>query len=182
MLPSDEQCVRLCLNQHPEMFRVLVQRYQTPLTSYLYRRLGSVDRATEAAQEVFVRAFFSLSKLQKPEAFFCWLVGIGERVALEALRAAKRCRAVDWEQVDPAELTSQIERDDTPVNEAVARLPENYREVIVRRFYAEQSCAEISADLGVPLGTVTKRLSVAYSLLRQSLRAQMPHEKEEAPR
>ena len=68
------------------------------------------------------------------------------------------------------------------MSEAVARLPEAYREVIVRRFYAGQSCAEISADLGVPLGTVTKRLSLAYSLLRQSLRELSPHQKEGLPR
>jgi RNA polymerase sigma-70 factor (ECF subfamily) len=164
------------------MFRLLVQRYQTPLTRYLYRRLSSVDRAEEAAQEVFVRAFFSLPKLRKPEAFFSWLLGIGDRVAREALRAAKRRRAVGWEQVDVAELASQDDRDeDTSVNEAVARLPETYREVIVRRFYAGQSCAEISSGLGIPLGTVTKRLSLAYSLLRQSLREQVPHQTERLP-
>lgn len=164
------------------MFRVLVQRYQTPLIQYLNRRLGSVDRATEAAQEVFVRAFFSLTKLQKPEAFFSWLLGIAVRVAMETLRTAKRCRAVDWELIDPADLASKRDRDDdTPVSEAVAQLPEVYREVIVRRFYGGQSCAEISSDLGVPLGTVTKRLSLAYSLLRQSLREQMPRQKEELP-
>ena len=182
MAPSDEQCVRSCLNEHPETFRLLVQRYQTPLTRYLYRRLGCVDRATEAAQEVFVRACFSLTKLQKPETFFSWLLGIGERVALETLRTARRRRTVDWEQIDPAELAGKHDRDgDTAVNEAVARLPESYREVIVRRFYAGQSCAEISADLGVPLGTVTKRLSLAYSLLRQSLREPSPRQKEGLP-
>ncbi len=53
------------------------------------------------------------------------------------------------------------------MTEAVARLPDTYREVILLRFYGGQSCAEISRDLGVPLGTVTKRLSRAYALLRE---------------
>jgi RNA polymerase sigma-70 factor (ECF subfamily) len=182
MSPSDEECVRLCLNQHPEIFRLLVERYQSPLSKYLYRRLGSLDKATEAAQEAFVRAFFSLSKLKKPQLFFSWLLGIGERVALETLRTARRRRAVNRERVGSAHLAGKHDPDeDTPVREAVDRLPESYRELIVRRFYAGQSCAEISADLGVPLGTVTKRLSLAYSLLRQSLREQTPHQEQELP-
>ena len=57
------------------------------------------------------------------------------------------------------------------VTEAVTRLPDTYREVIMLRFYGGRSCAEISHDLGVPLGTVTKRLSRAYALLREQLGA-----------
>ena len=45
----------------------------------------------------------------------------------------------------------------------MAKLPETYREVIVLRFYDGQSCAEIGRGLDIPLGTVTKRLSRAYS-------------------
>ena len=56
------------------------------------------------------------------------------------------------------------------LSEAVAKLPDAYREVIVLRFYDRQSCAEISRGLDIPLGTVTKRLSRAYSLLRETWR------------
>ncbi len=92
MSPSDEQCVRSCLDGHPEAFRHLVERYQTPLLRHLRLRLGNVGEATEAAQEAFVRAYFALGDLRKPEAFFSWLLGIADRVAKETHRAAKRRR------------------------------------------------------------------------------------------
>jgi RNA polymerase sigma-70 factor, ECF subfamily len=77
---------------------------------------------------------------------------------------------VAWEQTDPAEPAGkQEECADTALTEAVARLPDAYREVIVLRFYEGQSCQEISRGLDVPLGTVTKRLSRAYGLLRERL-------------
>jgi RNA polymerase sigma-70 factor, ECF subfamily len=51
----------------------------------------------------------------------------------------------------------------------VAELPDAYKQVILMRFYGGQSCAEISHNLGVSLGTVTSRLSRAYTMLREVL-------------
>jgi RNA polymerase sigma factor (sigma-70 family) len=48
-------------------------------------------------------------------------------------------------------------------------LPENYRKIVLLRYYGSQSCSEIAEQLDMPLGTVTKQLSRAYEMLRQSL-------------
>jgi RNA polymerase sigma factor (sigma-70 family) len=172
MSPPDEQCVRSCLNNHPEAFRVLVERHQAALTRRLRLCLGNAEAAAEATQETFVRAYFALPNLRKPEAFFSWLVGIADRVAKETHRAAKRCRTAAWEQAESADTVEEREmRGDAALTEAVAQLPDTYREVIVLRFHEGQSCEEISRRLDVPLGTVTKRLSRAYGLLRDRLNA-----------
>lgn len=52
----------------------------------------------------------------------------------------------------------------------MAELPEPYREVVLLRYYGELSCSRIADQLEKPLGTVTKRLSRAYAMLRESLR------------
>jgi RNA polymerase sigma-70 factor, ECF subfamily len=183
MSPPDEQCVRSCLNDHPEAFRFLVERYQAPLLRRLCLRLGNTEEATEAAQETFVRAYFALRNLRKPEAFFPWLLGIADRVAKETHRAAKRQRTVVWEQAEPVEPAGKQEAcADTAVTEAVAKLPDTYREVVMQRFYDGKSCQEISRELEVPLGTVTKRLSRAYSLLRERLGAAARSQESEVSR
>jgi RNA polymerase sigma-70 factor (ECF subfamily) len=128
--------------------------------------------AAEAAQETFVRAYFALGKLKRPEAFLSWLLGIADRVAKEAVRASKRRRRDVPLLGDVAETAP--EHDDSAsrqVSLAVAGLPELYRDVVLLRYYAGMSCAEISRHQDVPLGTVTKRLSRAYALLRESLRS-----------
>jgi RNA polymerase sigma-70 factor (ECF subfamily) len=179
-LQPDEESVRSCLDGQPAAFRELVQRYQSPLRRCLYARLGNAEDATEATQEAFVRAYFALSELRKPASFFSWLLGIADRVAKETRRAAGRRRTVDWEQLESPEQADKPDKDtDTSVAEAVAKLPEIYREVIVLRFYGEQSCLEISRDLNVPLGTVTKRLSRAYALLRDNLGPKFPNRERE---
>lgn len=183
MSPPDEQCVRSCLNNHPEAFRFLVERHQAPLLRRLCMHLGNAEEAAEAAQETFVRAYFALRNLRKPESFFPWLVGIADRVVKETHRSVKRHRAVTLEQVETGEMPGkQDSHIDTEVLDAIARLPETYREVIMLRFFDGQSCHEISRNLNVPLGTVTKRLSRAYCLLREHLGPKFPNQESEVSR
>jgi RNA polymerase sigma-70 factor (ECF subfamily) len=90
---------------------------------------------------------------------------------------------VDLEQIEPAESAGPRESAaEAATAEAVANLPETYHEVIVLRYYGGYSCAEIGRDLGVPLGTVTKRLSRAYSLLRERLSGMLVRGEDEVPR
>lgn len=170
MHPTDEECVRRCLDDQPEAFRHLVRRHERGLTRYLVARLGGGSEAADAAQETFVRAYFALQKLKKPERFFSWLLGIADRVAKEGARARKRRREVafpsDVAEAAPEQEGSAAEQ----LAHAVPRLPDLYREVVLLRYHAGMSCAEISRHLDAPVGTVTKRLSRAYALLRQSLR------------
>ena len=51
---------------------------------------------------------------------------------------------------------------DAALEAALAALPEPFREVVLLRYYGSCSCSEVAARLGLPIGTVTKRLSRAY--------------------
>jgi len=83
MCRTDRECIEHCLDGHPDAYRHLVGRYQTVLVTYLAGHLGNREWAEEAAQEAFVRAYFALGKLRKPESFFSWLLGIAGRVAMD---------------------------------------------------------------------------------------------------
>jgi len=58
---------------------------------------------------------------------------------------------------------------DVDLDEAISALPDAYRKIILLRYYGEQSCRQIAETLEIPLGTVTKTLSRAYAMLRQTL-------------
>jgi RNA polymerase sigma-70 factor, ECF subfamily len=155
------------------MFRHLVMRYEAPLIKHLVRRLGDENEAVEAAQETMVRAYFALPKLKKAESFFPWLLGIADRVGQEMRRARRRHpTSLDFEAISAltgTDLAVQDSHSDPELSQAVAKLPKPYKQVILMRFYGGQSCAEISHNLGVSLGTVTSRLSRAYAVLREAL-------------
>ena len=59
---------------------------------YLAGQLGRSDLAEEALQEVFVRCYFGLSSLEKPESFFAWMLGVANRVAKEQVRIEQKER------------------------------------------------------------------------------------------
>jgi RNA polymerase sigma-70 factor (ECF subfamily) len=155
------------LNGHPDEFRQLVGRYQGALLSFLVGRLGDRERAEEAAQESLVRAYFALRNLEKPDSFFAWLIGIADRVAREQQRMRQRDQVL-------AEFSAERFRGPEfshgfVLEKAVAELADPYREVVLLRYYGERSCAQIAEQLAVQLGTITKRLSRAYAMLRESL-------------
>jgi RNA polymerase sigma-70 factor (ECF subfamily) len=166
---SDRHYVESCRDGSPEEFRLLVDRYQKPLFVYLSGRLGNITDAEEAAQDCFVRAFLSLKKLRKPDSFYSWLLGIAGRVLKEQLRSRHR------QERNRAALETLTEQEsesppDYPLEEAIAALPENCRQVLLLHYYEGLSCHEVGQRLGMPLGTVTKTLSRAYALLRQELK------------
>ena len=167
---TDKEHIERCRDGHPEDFGLLVERYQKPLFSWLAGRVGDGGQAEEVAQESFVRAFLSLKKLRKPESFYSWLLGIASRVAKEQFRSAAH-RQRDREAAETM-MTDAIDSGEKyPLEEAIAALPGSQRQVILLRYYERLSCQEVATRLGVPLGTVTKRLSRAYALLRQELAA-----------
>lgn len=167
---GDKKYVESCCDGHPEDFRMLVSRYQGLLVSYLGGRMRERCQVEDAVQESFVRAFFSLKKLRKPDSFGSWLLGIAGRVAMEQFRDSKRRRR-DPEIAQSMVTVSAGKPDDDGLDEAIAALPETYRHVILLRYFEGLSCQEVAQRLEMPLGTVTKTLSRAYAMLRQELQA-----------
>lgn len=164
---TDKECIRQCLNGNPDDYVGLVRRYQAPLVAYLAGRLRDAERAEETAQETFVRGYFALNKLDQTSSFFSWLMGIANRVVMEQNRLEKR-RAEALSSVTPKTVSAH-DADDGDLRQAVAALPQPYAEVVSLRYYGGLSCSELSERLNVPVGTVTKRLSRAYAMLRESI-------------
>ena len=112
------------------------------------------------------------SGLRNPDSFFPWLLGIANNVTRELMRQ-ERTERLRAEESSSVQRTEQEQPGDAPhggvLEEAVAGLSDPLREVILLRFFGDCSCAEVARRLGVPVGTVTKRLSRAYAELRQRL-------------
>ena len=164
---TDKYIVARCLNGHPDDYRLLVRRYHAVLHAHLIGQLQNRDMAEEAVQEVLVRSYFNLSKLRKRENFFSWMLGVGNRVVKEKLRE-NRQRHEHLQQLS-IQSDSRKGSYDYRLVQAIGRLDDCYKELILLRFYGGFSCSEIAKQLSSPLGTVTKQLSRAYSLLKEEL-------------
>lgn len=123
----------------------------------------------DLVQETFMTAWRELARLRKPESFASWVSAIARNLARSAAAERSRRSKLEREKRPAGEASEGREALYRRVLSEVERLPEGYREVFLLRYVAERDCAGIARELGVPLGTVTSRLSRGHSLLRERL-------------
>ncbi len=172
MSETDTYYVERCLDGHPDDYRYLVKRYQGPLLASITGKLGCSETAEEIAQETLVRAYFKMKTLKKPESFFSWLLGIADRVTKEQLRKQSVQRQREMVRSVSQETAAPEFSQDFALESAIAALPDPYRKIVLLRYYGDCSCMTIARQLDMPIGTVTKTLSRAYTMLRTSISRQ----------
>lgn len=134
-------------------------------TAYLY--LGSEADALEAVDEAVYQALRGLRGLRQPEVFETWLTRILINECHRELRRRRRF-SPDGEAALP-DTAGSDDYDALPLKEAVRRLPEDLRLVVILRFFAGYTQAETAAALSIPQGTAATRQRKALQLLRLEL-------------
>ena len=109
--PSDELLVQSALTGDRPAFDVLVRRYQLQAVAVSFRLLGNRADAVEIVQDAFLKAFQSLSTLDKPGAFGGWLMRIVSNLSLNrrrgrALRRGSSLEDDEGEPIDAAGATT----------------------------------------------------------------------------
>ena len=148
-----------------EEFAVRVQRVRTRLyrTAYLY--LGSEADALDAVDEAVYKALRALKQLREPELFETWITRILINECHKELRRRKR---FSGEEPLP-ETAGPDAYGHLPLKEAIRRLPEELRSVVILRFFAGYTQTETAAALEIPQGTVATRQRRALQLLKLEL-------------
>ena len=134
-------------------------------TAYLY--LGNEADAMEAVDEAVYQALRALKKLKQPEVFETWLTRIVLNQCHKELRRRKRF-SPGGEEALP-ETVGPDDYDVLPLKEAIRRLPEELRAVVILRYFAGYTQAETAESLKIPQGTAATRQRRALELLRLEL-------------
>ena len=161
------------------LFEALFSAYRQPIYGYLYRLVGNLDPAEELLQDVFVNAYRTLPKLASDGNHKAWLYRIATNAARDYFRRQKLRRwlplhdenETDHEQ-NAAEFVEQgedINREmSLEVQEALLKLPMNYREPLLLYSVHEMSTAEIAKVLGIGNSAVKMRLVRARDLFKRA--------------
>lgn len=131
------------------------------LTRSIYLSTGDLTRAQDAVQEAFIRAWQRWPMLgagkDEPTA---WVRTVAWRLASnDWRRVVRQAKAVA--RISPTQEPATPSEDVMAVRDALARLPEPQRMVLVLYYYEDLSVQRISEVLRVPQGTVKARLSRA---------------------
>jgi RNA polymerase sigma-70 factor (ECF subfamily) len=148
---ADEFANRVALIK-PKLYRIAL----------LY--LSSESLAKDTVDEAEYRAFIALKKLRQAEFFSTWLTRILINECKKALRRTRRM--VAYENI--AEPVAE-DFDTLPLKEAIGKLPQELREVIILRYFSGYSVVETAHSLDIPQGTVATRQRRALKLLRLEL-------------
>ena len=149
---------------------MLVGRHHAPLFGFLYRLVGG-DRplAEDLVQETLLRVLRRRT-YQRGRPFKPWLYTIATNLTRDHFKSAatRQAARTTHEEVlrdlqdphaSPEEHAVAAEQQHE-VRMAIARLGEEYRIVVLLRFYQGFTLQEIADTLQIPVGTVKSRLSV----------------------
>jgi RNA polymerase sigma-70 factor (ECF subfamily) len=149
-----------------EALEDLFERYRGPLYGFFRRRLIDGERAEDLTQEVFVAVIRGSEKYEPRASVKTYLYGIAMKLLLsERRRHQKRTREVlSIEPVEYPPFDSVMW-----LQQALGKLDETDREILMLREYEQLSYDEIATVLGTPLNTVRSRLFRARMALRKLL-------------
>ena len=170
--PDESTLVALAKRGDAAAYEELVRMHQGIAFRVAYVAAGERGDAEEAVQDGFVKAYRALGRFRDGAPFRPWLLRIVANEARNRRRAAGRraglvLRAAASGDAAPspeAAVLSQERR--AELLEALGRLDERDRDVLVHRFLLELGEEETAAALGIRRGTVKSRTSRALDRLR----------------
>jgi RNA polymerase sigma-70 factor (ECF subfamily) len=168
-------------------FTELVKKYQRPLVNYFYIMSKDRDFAEDCAQEVFLRLYGSLKRYTKKAKFTTFLFKIARNLWIDVIRSKEMktrpisldtpnhnnqqplSKTVNSQQETPMAL---INREETKqkIREAVLKLPDHLKEVIILSEFEGMKYEDIGRVLGIPIGTVKSRMHSAIAHLKKILK------------
>ena len=180
---TEVELIAHCQKGDQQAFNRLVMRYQSRIYNLLYRLAPQRTDIDDLAQEVFVKVFHSIGKLKDRNQFKGWFYRIAVRVFIDERRKWKKRekRFVS----DDRSLETWTDPDENPhhlleheqlqrrLQEAIERLPEEFKMAIVLREIEELSYQEIASALKCSIGTVRSRIFRGRQYLQRMLKDEL---------
>lgn len=173
---EDADLIRQAARGGVEAYNLLVSRWEKRIYNYLLRITGNREDALDLAQDVFLKAYQNLRKLDEPGRFAAWLFRIAHNEAYSMFRkkrpeadmeelpegSAGDGIAVGGSTVYPIELSLAVAG-------ALGKLSPDQREAVVLKIYQGFKFDEIAEILDCPVSTVKSRLYTGLELLKAEL-------------
>jgi RNA polymerase sigma-70 factor (ECF subfamily) len=169
-------------------FEVLFDRHRRSVYSFILKYVSDQGRAEEILQETFLRVIKKQRTFKRRSKFSTWLYTIARNLCIDKLRRMKhrKARSLDQplkrDEKDGQKLYDKIPGKDRDaesrvldweirqrVEEAVAQLPDDQKEVFLLREVSRLPFKEIAEVVGCPENTVKSRMRYALERLRKSL-------------
>ena len=181
-LQTDAELIELA-KQDPELFGLLMERYQAALSHYIRRmtQLGQ-DDVQDLLQEIFIKIYQKLNEYDEVLKFSSWAYRIAHNHIIDYFRKVgarpkfNSLEDYEWEQIIGASV--HIEKDIMnrdcveKVKVCISQLPIKYKEVLILRFVQDLEYEEIMDILKKPKGSVATLIARGKETLIRELKQQ----------
>jgi len=160
-------------------FAELYQAHYREVRALCRYLLSSAERAEDAAQETFLRAYRGLAGYDPAQSFGAWIMRIARNHCIDVIRRRGREATLFGDEAEEAAAAAETDGDGLDllltteraraVGVAVAGLPERYRLPLVLAYYADASYDDIAAELGITRSHVGALVCRAKQALRKTL-------------
>jgi RNA polymerase sigma-70 factor (ECF subfamily) len=171
-----------------QRFRHLVDLFGRRIFTLAYYLVGNNEDAEDVAQEVLIRLWNNRDKVDGAR-LPAWVARVTRNACMDHLRKQRSYRAIVSEQDGEETLSDASDQSPDPrsmletsdlkgrIEEALGRMEEPYRSVVIMREIQGMAYAEISEALEIPMNTVKTNLHRGRQMLREQLREKVTHER-----
>lgn len=174
--PLDGFLTAVAERRDREAFKALFEAFGPRIRAFVGRRGTDPATADEIVQETFVNVWRKAHLFDPGKSSAStWMYAIARNVRIDLLRRENRPA---FDPTDPA-LVPEPEpsahqvvshaQETARLKDALALLPDEQQQVLRLAFVEEKTHAEVSEELGIPLGTVKSRIRLALGRIRTQL-------------
>jgi RNA polymerase sigma-70 factor (ECF subfamily) len=154
---------RLDAEQYREAFELLMDRFQNKVFRLAFGMVRNETMAEDLTQDVFMKIWRALPSYHGDASLSTWIYVITRNTCLTDLKKRTARPTVSFDEPGLEDALEGLPACQTADREAgaemdiqvmLARLPEKYRQVITLFYLEQKSYEEVSAMLGIPMGTV----------------------------
>lgn len=177
---SDQEMIQKIIAGETHMFSIFVDRYKDKVFNLVYRFTGDYSETEDICQEIFITAYKKLPSFKADARVSTWLYKVASNKCIDWYRSKKRKNFFTFfggtGQIDDVKADTPAPQEIYILNEeqktlqnAVNKLDEKYRIVVVMFYYQHLSYRDIAAILELSVRTVETRLYRAKKILKSYL-------------
>lgn len=179
---SDQDLVKFYLNGEESVLEELLRRHKSKIYTSIYLMVKDQYLAEDIFQETFIKVINTLrsGRYNEEGKFLPWVIRIGHNLVIDYFRKEKRAPIItsadgtdilNLLQIYEESAEDRLLREQTHIDLRVMiqRLPDEQKEVLIMRHYADLSFKEISDLTEVSINTALGRMRYALSNLRKMM-------------
>jgi RNA polymerase sigma factor (sigma-70 family) len=182
---SDQELIRLYMEGQQAAFSELLNRYKDNIYTSIYLLVKDSYLAEDIFQEAFIKILNTIKNggYSEEGKFLPWAIRIARNLVIDHFRRVKRQPTVS--DIDGSEVLNSVQFYDESIEDKVLKLqsqqalrdlikqlPEDQREVLIMRHYADLSFKEIADATNVSINTALGRMRYALNNLRKLIETQ----------